>query len=80
MLDKSLDQSVSVPGRETLTKYSFPPHLLARLQGAFDDVWEEVSPRINDANRDQVSAAIAEALVSLAGVGQHAASGFGYTR
>ena len=62
---------MSVPGRDTLAKHSFPPHLLARLEGAFDDVWKEVSPRINDANRDQVSAAIADALVSLAGVGQH---------
>jgi len=66
-------------GRDTLTAHSFPPHLVDRLQGAFDAVWKEVSPRINDANRDQVSGAIAEALISLAHVGQHPALGFGCT-
>jgi hypothetical protein len=58
-------------GREILNAQSFPPHLVDRLQGAFDDVLREMSPHITDANRDEVSAAIAEALVSLAHVGQH---------
>lgn len=49
---------------------TFDPSVLAMLRKSFDDVWDQIGPRTDDESRERVKEAVADAIMTVARLGQ----------